>query len=73
MKNFLNENIYDLILVLNYNMNPIRKNKGSAIFIHVAKNNYSKTRGCIAINKISLINVIKNLKKNTVIKISNRK
>ena len=54
-------------------MNPIRKNKGSAIFIHVAKNNYSKTRGCIAINKISLINVIKNLKKNTVIKISNRK
>ncbi len=72
-KLFKNENIYDLILVLNYNMNPIRKNKGSAIFIHVAKNNYSKTRGCIAINKISLINVIKNLKKNTVIKISNRK
>tara|TARA_Y100000768_G_C23893089_1_gene641153 strand:- start:261 stop:761 length:501 start_codon:yes stop_codon:yes gene_type:complete len=72
-KLFKNENIYDLILVLNYNMNPIRKNKGSAIFIHVAKNNYSKTRGCVAINKISLINIIKNLKKNTVIKISNQK
>ena len=37
------ENIYDIILVLNYNMNPIIKNKGSAIFIHVAKKNYKKT------------------------------
>ena len=31
------DNIYDVILVLDYNMKPIKKNKGSAIFIHVAK------------------------------------
>ena len=36
-KLYKKENIYDIILVLNYNMNPIKKNKGSAIFIHVAK------------------------------------
>ena len=36
-KFFKKENTYDIILVLNYNMDPIRKNKGSAIFIHVAK------------------------------------
>ena len=36
-KLYKKENIYDIILVLNYNMNPIIKNKGSAIFIHVAK------------------------------------
>ena len=29
---YLKENIYDLILVINYNVNPILKNKGSAIF-----------------------------------------
>ena len=36
-KLYKKENIYDIILVLNYNMNPIKKNKGSAIFIHVSK------------------------------------
>ena len=36
-KLYKKENVYDIILVLNYNMSPIVKNKGSAIFIHVAK------------------------------------
>ena len=58
-KLYKKENIYDLILVLNYNMNPIKKNKGSAIFIHVAKNNFRKTEGCIAIKKINLIKLVK--------------
>ena len=35
-KLYLKENIYDLILVLNYNTRPIIKNKGSAIFLHIA-------------------------------------
>jgi L,D-peptidoglycan transpeptidase YkuD (ErfK/YbiS/YcfS/YnhG family) len=59
------DNIYDLILVLNYNMKPTIKNKGSAIFIHVAKNNYKKTAGCIALKKVDLIYLIKEIKKNT--------
>ena len=42
-KLYKKENIYDIIIVLNYNMNPTVKNKGSAIFIHVAKKNYEKT------------------------------
>ena len=36
-KLYKKENVYDIILVLDYNMKPIIKNKGSAIFIHVAK------------------------------------
>ena len=34
-KLYRKDNIYDLILVLNYNFKPIVKNKGSAIFIHI--------------------------------------
>ena len=50
-KLYRRENIYDIILVLNFNMNPVKKNKGSAIFIHVAKKGFQPTQGCIALNK----------------------
>ena len=54
-ENLYRENsIYDLILVLNYNMNPIIKNKGSAIFIHIANKKFKNTEGCIAIEKKKL-------------------
>jgi L,D-peptidoglycan transpeptidase YkuD (ErfK/YbiS/YcfS/YnhG family) len=66
---FKKNNIYDLILVLNFNINPIIKNKGSAIFIHVAKRNYKPTAGCIALKKDHLIKLVNNLKKNAVVKI----
>ena len=59
------DNIYDLVLVLNYNIKPIIKNKGSAIFIHIANKNYKKTAGCIGLKKSHLINIIKKIKKNT--------
>jgi L,D-peptidoglycan transpeptidase YkuD (ErfK/YbiS/YcfS/YnhG family) len=58
-------NIYDVVVVLNYNMNPIIKNKGSAIFIHIAKKNYKKTAGCIVLKKIHLIKLLKKIGKNT--------
>ena len=63
-------NIYDIILVLNYNMNPVKKNKGSAIFIHVSKFNYKKTEGCVAIKKLDLIKLLKEINPNTKVKIS---
>ena len=72
-KLFRKENIYDIILVLNYNMRPVKKNKGSAIFIHVAKKNYKKTEGCVAINKIHLLNIIKDILPNTKVKILSQK
>ena len=64
---FRKDNIYDIILILNFNMNPVKKNKGSAIFIHIARKNYSKTRGCVAIKKRELLKIIKNIKNNTKI------
>ena len=72
-KLYRKDNIYDLILVLDFNMRPIVKKKGSAIFIHIAKKNYKKTEGCIAINKIQLLKIIKKLKKNTKVLIENQK
>ena len=44
-KLFRSDNVYDIILVLNFNMSPIKKNKGSAIFIHIVKKQ-KKMRVC---------------------------
>tara|TARA_B100001063_G_C16527616_1_gene434759 strand:- start:58 stop:558 length:501 start_codon:yes stop_codon:yes gene_type:complete len=72
-KLYKKENIYDVILVLNYNMNPIIKNKGSAIFIHAAKRNYQRTEGCVALKKRDLLKIIEKLKKSTKVMIGDQK
>jgi L,D-peptidoglycan transpeptidase YkuD (ErfK/YbiS/YcfS/YnhG family) len=69
-KLYRNDRIYDLLAVLNYNTNPVVKNKGSAIFIHIARNNYKPTAGCVALKKGDLIKLLQTIKKNTKIKIS---
>ncbi len=57
-KLFLKKNIYDIILVINYNRNPVVKNKGSAIFLHLADKRYSKTKGCVAVSRKDLIKIL---------------
>ena len=69
-KLFRKDNIYDLILVLNFNMKPIVKNKGSAIFIHIANKNYKKTAGCVGLKKTHLMHLIKKINKKTKILIN---
>ena len=68
-KLYRKDNIYDLILFLNYNFKPIVKNKGSAIFIHIQKNNFKKTKGCISLRKKDLLKITSLINKNTKVKI----
>ena len=56
-------------MVIDYNLKPIRKKKGSAIFLHVAKKNYSPTLGCIAVSKNDLMNLISIINKKTFLKV----
>ena len=62
---FLKNNLYDLILVINYNRKPVIPNKGSAIFLHISEKNFKPTKGCIAIKKKDLIKILPMLKKET--------
>jgi L,D-peptidoglycan transpeptidase YkuD (ErfK/YbiS/YcfS/YnhG family) len=68
-KFYRKDNLYDIIVPLNYNRNPIIKDKGSAIFIHIADNNYKRTAGCIGVKKNNLIKLLSIIKKSTKIKI----
>ena len=65
----IKENIYDIIVVIDYNINPIKRKKGSAIFLHVARKNYKPTNGCIALSKKDLRYLLSILNKKTFFKI----
>jgi L,D-peptidoglycan transpeptidase YkuD (ErfK/YbiS/YcfS/YnhG family) len=43
------DHLYDLVVVLGYNDDPVVPGKGSAIFLHLAQNDYSHTQGCVAL------------------------
>jgi L,D-peptidoglycan transpeptidase YkuD (ErfK/YbiS/YcfS/YnhG family) len=68
-KLYRKDSAYDLIVVLNYNINPIIKLKGSAIFLHLTKNYKKKTAGCIGIKKKNLVKLLSVIRINTRIKI----
>ncbi len=55
--------------MLDFNLKPIKKKKGSAIFLHISKKNYSPTLGCIAVSKSNLKKIISRIDKNTFLKI----
>lgn len=42
------DHIYDLIAVTSYNEAPVMPGRGSAIFMHIARDGFTGTGGCIA-------------------------
>ena len=39
------DRLYDLVIILDYNIHPRRKNRGSAIFLHCARGDFAPTGG----------------------------
>jgi len=65
------DDVYDLIIPIGYNDENIVAGKGSAIFIHVARENYAPTEGCIALSLQDLLEILPYLSANTQIEIKN--
>tara|TARA_B100000475_G_scaffold161681_1_gene122620 strand:- start:92 stop:583 length:492 start_codon:yes stop_codon:yes gene_type:complete len=68
-KLYRNDYKYDLFILIKYNYLRSKKNKGSAIFIHLTKN-YKATSGCVAVSKKDFLILSKMLKKNSQIVIN---
>ena len=43
------DGIYDLIVILDYNDDPVVPGMGSAIFLHLARPEFTETQGCVAL------------------------
>lgn len=67
------DRLYDVLVAVGYNDNPVIPKKGSAIFMHVAKKDYSPTAGCIALSLPDLLEILKTIKGKTSICMYNRK
>jgi len=49
------DGLYDLIVVIGYNTSPVVSGAGSAVFLHVARPDFSGTEGCIAVAREVLV------------------
>ncbi len=43
------DDVYDLIVPLGYNDDPVSPGAGSAVFLHIARDGYAPTEGCVAL------------------------
>jgi L,D-peptidoglycan transpeptidase YkuD (ErfK/YbiS/YcfS/YnhG family) len=50
--------LYDLVVVIGYNDDPVVAGRGSAIFLHVATDDWAPTAGCVALALPDLVTVI---------------
>ena len=52
------DGLYDVVVVIGHNDDPVIAGKGSAIFLHVAAPDYRPTQGCIALALPDLLAVL---------------
>jgi len=55
---FRKDNVYDLIWVLGYNDDPVVPYKGSAIFLHLSREDLGPTAGCIALRQKDFLEIL---------------
>ena len=48
------DDVYDLVCILAHNDDPPVRGLGSAIFLHLARDGYAPTEGCVALNRDDL-------------------
>ena len=58
---------YDVVVVLGYNDVPRIRDRGSAIFMHIARPSLPPTDGCIALRKSDLRRVLRALSRTSEI------
>ncbi len=69
-KLFRKDSFYDIFINIKYNQNPVKKGKGSAIFLHLTNKKYKPTNGCIAVLKKDLFKILPYINKKTKIAIT---
>lgn len=63
------DDLYDACIVLDWNIRPRRRGRGSAIFFHLARPGFAPTAGCVAITHQAMARLLPLLSPRTVMKV----
>ncbi len=63
------DRLYDFVGVLDYNIRPARRGRGSAIFFHVATEDLAPTAGCVALRARDLARLLPRLARRAALEI----
>ncbi|WP_026620121.1 L,D-peptidoglycan transpeptidase YkuD (ErfK/YbiS/YcfS/YnhG family) [Ensifer sp. WSM1721] len=63
------DSLYDVCLVMDWNISRRRRNAGSAIFFHIVRPGYDPTEGCIAVSLPAMRRLIRQMRRGTIVKV----
>lgn len=55
------DHVYDIVVPLGYNDSPTVPGKGSAIFMHLAREDYAPTEGCVAVALSDMFEILRSV------------
>jgi len=55
------DHLYDIVVVLDWNLSRRARGKGSAIFLHLARPGFAPTEGCVALRRADLVSILRRL------------
>ncbi|MEJ8476310.1 L,D-transpeptidase family protein [Roseibium algae] len=64
------DRLYDIVVVLDCNMHPPVPGRGSAIFFHIAREDYRPTEGCVAVAPVHMRLILDWVRPGTIMRIS---
>jgi L,D-peptidoglycan transpeptidase YkuD (ErfK/YbiS/YcfS/YnhG family) len=59
------DHLYDFIVEIDHNCSPRIKGRGSAVFLHLARENFGPTAGCVSMTRSSMLRLLQRLGPNT--------
>ena len=63
------DGLYDACIVLDWNIRPRRRGRGSAIFFHLARPGYTPTQGCVAVSRRTMARLLPLLSRRTELRV----
>jgi L,D-peptidoglycan transpeptidase YkuD (ErfK/YbiS/YcfS/YnhG family) len=55
------DHLYDFIVEIDHNSSPRIAGRGSAVFLHLARENFSPTAGCVSMTKSAMLRLLQQL------------